>query len=1400
MSKGIRKVRWRNSVYATVFSAVGLLSNQALAFKSLSHVATANRTLDQLSTFITDSPGEPNTLVFQVKGKTLNVPVTAKEAYLAVLHNPDFFRAGVIGADGFSDLISGQFWQHSNQNATAKGLVKDATDGKVVPENHDTWDHTEARIGASEFRAIDYPMSMLAFANGGAYSFASGEREQVLAFIMGYLSHAVGDSFAHTWANIYAGGAWDLTLGTGVLGPWTEELKHVAAEGLLDARVPGYLQNSDGSVGGEFDRMLIQAPIKFLDAFFSREIPNHIPYGDKGSSDYMQFLNYYRHLDRFYGAATYNYFNMQIEAAQAIKNFSQMGAFMDFADKWQPGPFVNTLLDIVDFPEQVASQIEGWVGEDFIPFVTGGFLKCELTMGGPTGLEAIRKVWDYLGGFNDRIAKYEEKARLVRLNWMRLSECTAQNMVRMTGSPYDANHPDLNRDACTVIAELPWADEGPVDGVYGLDRGSIRPGSEDDEEFLADLKSYFKGSDDDGDGLLTPQEFMEPKNGHRHIGANLGRMKSYLFGFGFVLDDLEDVIITDEHESNFDKTCELVRDPAEHRCLNYQLAGIALPVRTGMCLADEAKCVGGKVASCMSGICMTAMCAALPSELCLEAPFDLGEICVPAFGGLCEDICHLTKEVCYATVDATCSPFKICDPTGIFGCWDDLKDLCVDGLRAPCDFIAGGDPRCAKDLFNCVDEGIDCTENVLIETIAGEGWADQILAPFGKVCDAYDEARKFFEQFDTLEERQAFAEAHGVPIKKINEIGDIYDRVAEKFSGYPAEYFVNAMFLAEDLQQDPAYLNDYVTALEKFERDNTALPDGDEKKLREGAATKLRSWVDALQSSGVGIPFRSLDPNPTLDQIKKDLLELEKIVESLVIPPVAGPTAKRILADVGPDMPVTFNQFFNTVQGMKLVPLTKQSDVERLFVNEHLETSMGRLPWGSEANAWTEVGDPKSDGAFSASCKSPATTNLYCDVVVSFDDPNCYGPKGAGCARVESGVTIDDGAAKADRFNWVPGRGVVAWNKYNPKDPTKSNVLTAFPLAITQEVYDSLYLRVFDVPGRLPAFMGFEDPTKPWTTTGPGTLTTDKSTASEGLSSQGVNGCGYTPITSPVFNTTELGVVGTKIAFDVMLPTQQSNPNWYGAVQLHVNIPAANLNNAYVGQVELTGRPLGVWQTVELTLPNEIRQALLGDYPNAQFILSTNLSECSARFRIDNLRFTGEVTYRQQFHVPTGSLTNIAPGTLFGFENRSDWTAVQNANLAAETSNKVQGAAALSVVNASGYGAFRSRAFTNTEAGPVKRNLAMSVYIPRPQPNPYWTGEVQVSLTCPSRGLNDAWVGGVPLTHLFESEYNRLVFKLPDNVFNALNGRTYSDCRASIALNVANGAGTFVFDNMGFID
>src|SRR5678816_888503 len=108
-------------------------------------------------------------------------------------------------------------------------------------------------------------------------------------------------------------------------------------------------------------------------------------------------------------------------------------------------------------------------------------------------------------------------------------------------------------------------------------------------------------------------------------------------------------------------------------------------------------------------------------------------------------------------------------------------------------------------------------------------------------------------------------------------------------------------------------------------------------------------------------------------------------------------------------------------------------------------------------------------------------------------------------------------------------------------------------------------------------------------------ISTDPTDRTQGNNSLKLTGCGYTPITSPTFSTTDFEVISNQLSFDIKLPTAQSNPNWLGQVQLFVNIPGAALNNVALGAVELTPlQPTGQWYTVNFAVPANVQAAFNG--------------------------------------------------------------------------------------------------------------------------------------------------------------------------------------------------------------
>ncbi len=140
---------------------------------------------------------------------------------------------------------------------------------------------------------------------------------------------------------------------------------------------------------------------------------------------------------------------------------------------------------------------------------------------------------------------------------------------------------------------------------------------------------------------------------------------------------------------------------------------------------------------------------------------------------------------------------------------------------------------------------------------------------------------------------------------------------------------------------------------------------------------------------------------------------------------------------------------------------------------------------------------------------------------------------------------------------------------------------------------------------------------------GPGTLSVS-TTASQGSRSLAVASHGYVPVQSVAL--TSLGSrVGSVIHYDIMLPSQlkQISPSYYGATQLYLNSTSLGLNNAYLGQVELTPLPVGQWNTLTFTPSSSVLTKLRGTYADLQVTIVVNAPyNATQPYLLDNLRFS----------------------------------------------------------------------------------------------------------------------------------------------------------------------------------
>ena len=149
---------------------------------------------------------------------------------------------------------------------------------------------------------------------------------------------------------------------------------------------------------------------------------------------------------------------------------------------------------------------------------------------------------------------------------------------------------------------------------------------------------------------------------------------------------------------------------------------------------------------------------------------------------------------------------------------------------------------------------------------------------------------------------------------------------------------------------------------------------------------------------------------------------------------------------------------------------------------------------------------------------------------------------------------------------------------------------------------------------------GFEDAAQ-WQST---VALSSSATHSQGAKSLGVKAKGYVEVNSVALSS--LTGVTSMLSVDVQLPTAQPNPFWYGFVQLLVSAPSKGINNLYLGQQELSGRPLAQFVPLTFSLPPSLVTTLqAGGYQDFKVKLVVNVPfDATGTYLFDNLHFMGD--------------------------------------------------------------------------------------------------------------------------------------------------------------------------------
>jgi hypothetical protein len=162
--------------------------------------------------------------------------------------------------------------------------------------------------------------------------------------------------------------------------------------------------------------------------------------------------------------------------------------------------------------------------------------------------------------------------------------------------------------------------------------------------------------------------------------------------------------------------------------------------------------------------------------------------------------------------------------------------------------------------------------------------------------------------------------------------------------------------------------------------------------------------------------------------------------------------------------------------------------------------------------------------------------------------------------------------------------------------------------------------------------LGFETPAG-WTVSS-GTVASSTKAFTQGTAALAVTAPqNYTtlvsaPLASGLAPLAGLTNPGATVEVDVQLPTSQPNPSYFGALQLYVSSPSHGVYNQYLGQSELTGQELGVFQTYQFAVTNLVSTQLAGaTYSDLTFTIALNApAGAKGTYLFDNLRTTSPAT------------------------------------------------------------------------------------------------------------------------------------------------------------------------------
>ena len=237
-----RRRHWFKTLVATTLAVLlmAVFSTPAYAWKPNTHVFLAEQAMKdavddgKVSIYRTDYENG------QRLGKIGDYEVDA-ELLSALRANPQQYRAGVIGPDAYPDILTGQQVIHPD---------------KSRPDGTNSW--------------LEYLWNQAG---------TDGNNTQpIKAFVGGFLTHAAGDMYGHTFVNNFTGGPFTFI-------PLENAVKHVVLESYVGKRTPPIISSdnkivteNDISIDG-VDKFIYQ---KMIDARPGTQLDTHLLIGAGG--------------------------------------------------------------------------------------------------------------------------------------------------------------------------------------------------------------------------------------------------------------------------------------------------------------------------------------------------------------------------------------------------------------------------------------------------------------------------------------------------------------------------------------------------------------------------------------------------------------------------------------------------------------------------------------------------------------------------------------------------------------------------------------------------------------------------------------------------------------------------------------------------------------------------------------------------------------------------------------------------------------------------------------------------------------------------------------------------------------------------------------------------------------